>query len=866
MRNWSEDLILCLILSISLIYIMTFASRFFKRSHDITIDIDTSAEAISSSHNSRVSTPSQWSSLTAFSVNTTFSNDTHDRDLWIPTFYVQEPDESDYDNETEWTKSLTDEHNFSTEISSISNNTKLENMILDQITIRIFEISGFKKREKQIKTIHAVACLKKSLILIARINFDKSLIFNMLSLLHSRNTSIVLMIMSLKLIAKQQYEKINKFPRIRFFVYDKNHKSKLNRQKIAAEMYTHDTKLSIDCQNFCWQWTMFINFEYILSTEFNENICKKPEFRERLIAVIVNELHLIDDWRSFRPEFSELHVLKSRLSPNVSYFDISATLNKDTLIVVKRNADFENCRIIKISIDKPKINMHTIFIENNQNEFEDLRRFFPIHTTDSYSIPKTIFYFDNKSNIQSFVQFAIDVWFLEWHYSLVVRRWIAAYHANMTDDDKKRIADTFEKSNQANFPELDSSIRFLIASETYELNANNPDIKIICNWMISKSKHALTQKKNRDARQIPSEFCYLLISRWTCDKTDLPKVKKNKEDRNPLLETYILGQNDSEYESDQNNAADSRTKSMNKATKSARNTQQRQKQISTYIELINSSCNRLCELKRYDDEIYVEYEKNKLVKLAMCCSSCTPNHIPKHRSYPESKKSDTVFHAYLTKKLTLWRDEKTREIYADSHILMPGSTIFSDRFLRIIIQFVEFLTDRDALLRYCRGWSNRELYQDEIVSMCIDLRGQKKSDSETWIAWRADLDAKARKKTELSSEKKTEIGKSIREHKKQRETWLINKNVSIGKKDTKERKKKIASTSNASLTMKSKSQSQKTSQSTDFSSFSLFTIGEDESQQSMSQSQFSQFASTRSFLSVISDNVNRKSCSRADPK
>ena len=146
---------------------------------------------------------------------------------------------------------MTNEHNFSTKIFLISNNTKLKDMILNQIVIRIFEIFDLNEKEKQIKIIYVVACFKKFLILIAKINFDKNLIFNMLFLLHSRNTNIVLMMMFLKFIAKQQYEKINKFSRIRFFVYDKNHKFKLNRQRIAVEMYIHDTKFSIDCQNFC---------------------------------------------------------------------------------------------------------------------------------------------------------------------------------------------------------------------------------------------------------------------------------------------------------------------------------------------------------------------------------------------------------------------------------------------------------------------------------------------------------------------------------------------------------------------------------------------------------------------------------------
>ena len=222
---------------------------------------------------------------------------------------------------------------------------------------------------------------------------------------------------------------------------------------------------------------------------------------------------------------------------------------------------------------------------------------------------------------------------------------------------------------------------------------------------------------------------------------------------------------------------------MIKATKFAYNAQQRQKQISTYIDLINFFCNRLCELKRYDDEIYVKYKENKLIKLAMYCSFCNSNHISKHRFYFEFKKFDFVFHAYFTKKLILWKNEKIRKIYANFHIFMLESIIFFHRFLRIIIQIVEFLTNRNVLLRYCKKWFNKKLYQNEIVSMCIDFQNKKKTDNEIYLTWRAAIATKKkttiRKKKELSSEKKIEIERNIRKRKKQRDAWLISKNLSI---------------------------------------------------------------------------------------
>lgn len=314
----------------------------------------------------------------------------------------------------------------------------------------------------------------------------------------------------------------------------------------------------------------------------------------------------------------------------------------------------------------------TLFLLKKIKSISKIFVVFFVNVTNFYNIFKAIFYFDSKKKLQKFIQFAIDVWFSKWNYSFVVKRWITIYHSNLIERDKKRIADMFEKSNQINFFEFDSLIKFLIANERYELRTNNSNIKNVCNWMIFKNKNVLIQRKNKCVRKVEFEYCFLLIFRWICNKIDLFKIKKS---RNLLLKTYIFNQKKNvDYDFDRND--DFQIKSMIQTTKNVHKTKQRKKQISTYIKLINFFCNKLCELKRYDDDVYIEYVKQKLIKFAMCCSFCNDDYISKHRLYFAFKKFDNFFHVYFTKKLTEWKNEKIRTTYANFHIFMFESIIF----------------------------------------------------------------------------------------------------------------------------------------------------------------------------------------------
>lgn len=527
-----------------------------------------------------------------------------------------------------------------------------------------------------------------------------------------------------------------------------------------------------------------------MSPEFTQDVVSNMGFRKRLAAVVVDELHFVHDWNRFRTKYTELHVLRARLPPAIPFLGLTATLDSKALKVVQETGGFEICQVLKTPINRPEISMHVVFMEGNQNNFEDLRRFFPETATEPYSIPKTVFFFDSKSNIQRFFQCVTELWFPSWGYCLGARKWIEAYHSDMADYDKKAIMNVFEKPDNPESPHLGSIIRFLAASEAFGAGANVPDIENVVQVGIPQSRNADAQRKGRCARAISRGFYYLVVPRWASQRADVKKTRKGHT-RNPLIEAVILGQVDSDSEhSDANNE---RINPQSHGATNAANAQKRDKEIPEYIELINAKCLRETELKRYED---IEYLEGNVPRSNPCCSACSPGYIPKYRPYPVQNTSDSLFTAYLDKKLRGWREEKAKSLYANSRFPMPGSAVLSDRYMKIIIGYAESIQDEATLTRFCAGWTERETYKDDILAICRGLLhpNMRRTNSEAWKCWRLAVDAKKNKNNQASqSVESTWSPEEVRmqQHRKAKEEWLAQHGIVNPQKPARGGKKKV---------------------------------------------------------------------------
>lgn len=96
----------------------------------------------------------------------------------------------------------------------------MQDIFLNQVVIQVKKIIDLVKQEKQVQIIYAIECLQESIILFAKINFNKNLIFNIFLLFYLFEINIVLIVVSLKLISKQQIKQVKNYYCKQLFVYN----------------------------------------------------------------------------------------------------------------------------------------------------------------------------------------------------------------------------------------------------------------------------------------------------------------------------------------------------------------------------------------------------------------------------------------------------------------------------------------------------------------------------------------------------------------------------------------------------------------------------------------------------------------------
>ena len=245
--------------------------------------------------------------------------------------------------------------------------------------------------------------------------------------------------------------------------------------------------------------TVFISPELVLSSDFDRDVVRSDSFRFRLRPFAMDEIHCVEDWKHFRPMYSQLGTLRTRL-PKVPYLGVTATLTPASEDIIRRAGGFDyGCRIHRTSIDRPEIAIHVLFAEGHLTSFDDLRRFFPLQTPSrrpiqkANQVPKTVFYFNTIKEVDHFVEIVRNRWFPEFRYPDNAYKWIQPYYSLMADSDKKRISLEFEKPDQELDGRPGSVFRILAATEGYGLGADNPDICNVINSRIPRSLNSLTQ-------------------------------------------------------------------------------------------------------------------------------------------------------------------------------------------------------------------------------------------------------------------------------------------------------------------------------------------------------------------------------------
>ena len=181
------------------------------------------------------------------------------------------------------------------------------------------------------------------------------------------------------------------------------------------------------------------NSEITIFFEFNDEMLRHESFYFKICMLIIDELHLINEWKNFRNVYSNIDVIKTRLSRNISCVDVSTTLNDETLKQIKKNCDFtESIKTIKTPLNKSEIYMQYSQLKQSQTKMKNLQHILPAVIENYLNILKIVIYVDNLFLINELCQH-IQEWMRKLNYFRETLKWIKSLSAPMIDWNKQRI-------------------------------------------------------------------------------------------------------------------------------------------------------------------------------------------------------------------------------------------------------------------------------------------------------------------------------------------------------------------------------------------------------------------------------------------
>jgi len=193
-------------------------------------------------------------------------------------------------------------------------------------------------------------------------------------------------------------------------------------------------------------------------SEHYQDMWKKEPFASRLVAYIIDEAHLVSEWKDFREEFVNLGSIRALL-PKVNLLALTATLTPHTRKEVLKSLHFRGTSYIQSSPNCPniKITVHHVGRTNFscvKHIFEELK--------EKKEMVRTVIFNKSYNQLESLIEEGL-VFLNDSKYDDVV----ISYASNTDPKARKFLLQSLLSS---------SAIRIILATSAFGLGVNISDI------------------------------------------------------------------------------------------------------------------------------------------------------------------------------------------------------------------------------------------------------------------------------------------------------------------------------------------------------------------------------------------------------
>lgn len=227
------------------------------------------------------------------------------------------------------------------------------------------------------KQLHVIKKLliKQDVILIAKTNFEKNIIFQTVFNLIKE---VCFKIVSLTISNEKQFEKINNLSiQCKVIMLSIDKCTLFTLLQIRKKVYLH----------------VFLNLKIVIDKLFNEQVLKHFCFQQQLILIAIDKLHITKQWKKWRNKYNQLFVFKAKLNIVIFIFNISTIIISFIISIIRETVNFkDNAHIIRIIIDWSNIYLKVRKQFHTTINLENLRFLFKQSFKFIYCISKIIVY------------------------------------------------------------------------------------------------------------------------------------------------------------------------------------------------------------------------------------------------------------------------------------------------------------------------------------------------------------------------------------------------------------------------------------------------------------------------------------------
>lgn len=247
--------------------------------------------------------------------------------------------------------------------------------------------------------------------------------------------------------------------------------------------------------------------EMLMSPRFLALLAKST-FRKRLLAIVVDECHVISEWGDeFRPFYRQLERLRSYTGTEVPFVACSATVSTDMFRTIWKSLAFGTRPFwgIDVGSDRPNLLYLIRQASDPKNPVLDVLSFLPKildENTTPQDIPKCLLYFETQDQCRV----AVDT--LRKCLPPHLRDFVYPFSSIHSEKAKQKCWDLFMDGQR---------LRIICATDACGMGCNVPDVKVVLICGCPKSAAAVSQRWGRAGRNrvLPS-VCLLTVPSWAC--------------------------------------------------------------------------------------------------------------------------------------------------------------------------------------------------------------------------------------------------------------------------------------------------------------------------------------------------------------